>query len=158
MSRMCLNEQIWGDIFCIWLPQNICVRINMIKHVGQRHLSPFYSWTELIKPCGFSPCFQSLWKDKIIRFESSQKANNHNWDFKNLLILQLFPDMCDLPGCQTPCCAGGLLQLLSLKFPQLFLNRESGLCLCSGLLLQHRTALLVLLLGFSQTENSAGEA
>lgn len=63
-------------------------------------------------------------------------------------------DVCGLPVRQTPCCARCFLQFLSLKLSQLFLHGESGLRLRSGLLLQHRAALFVSLLGFSQTQDS----
>lgn len=65
--------------------------------------------------------------------------------------------MCGLPVRQTPCCARCFLQFLSLKLSQLFLHGESGLRLRSGLLLQHRAALFVSLLGFSQTQDSEKE-
>lgn len=39
----------------------------------------------------------------------------------------------------------------------MFLSRESGLSLCSGLLLQHHAGLLVPLFVFSQTQDSEGE-
>lgn len=73
--------------------------------------------------------------------------------FPGVRPLQERSDRRNLPCGQSPRCGGCFLQFLSLKFSQLFLSRESDLCLCSGLFLQHRTALFVLLLGFSQTKD-----
>lgn len=80
--------------------------------------------------------------------ETSGRFSNDFWKL----------DSWRLPGCETSGCAGCFLQFLSLKFGELFLKRESGLRLRSGLLLQHGAALFVLLLGFSQTKNPEGKA